>query len=166
MKTVEINLYKFSELSEEAKEKVLQSFSNINTDSDWWDGVYDDAANIGLTLTEFDLDKMYVKGHINYSNSAAETAETILSEHGKDCETYKTAKSFLSDLDALTGQYPNIEDCPEDVIESLEDDFIQSLLEDYRIILHHEYEYLTSKEAIIETIEANDYDFTEDGELY
>ena len=27
----------------------------------------------------------------------------------------------------------------------------------------HEYEYLTSREAIIETIEANDYDFTENG---
>ena len=30
----------------------------------------------------------------------------------------------------------------------------------------NEYDYLTGKEAIIETIEANDYDFTAEGELY
>jgi hypothetical protein len=32
--------------------------------------------------------------------------------------------------------------------------------------LETEYDYLTSEEAIIETIEANEYEFTEDGELY
>lgn len=32
--------------------------------------------------------------------------------------------------------------------------------------LEKEYNYLTTKEAIIETIEANDYDFTEDGKIY
>ena len=32
--------------------------------------------------------------------------------------------------------------------------------------LQKEYEYLTSEEAIIESIEANDYEFTEEGEIY
>jgi hypothetical protein len=32
--------------------------------------------------------------------------------------------------------------------------------------IQNEFEYLQSKEAIIETIKANDYDFTEDGKLY
>jgi predicted transcriptional regulator len=32
-------------------------------------------------------------------------------------------------------------------------------------MLQKEYEYLTSEEAIIETIEANEYEFTEKGEM-
>lgn len=164
MKTVEIKLYEFSELSEEAKERVLSEHWDINIGFEWWDGVYEDAEQIGLKITGFNLDHKSISGQ--FINSAPETAESILLNHGKMCETYKTAKLFLDDLNELTGKYPNIEDCPEDAIEALEDDFIQSLLEDYRIMLDNEYEYKTSDEAIIETIEANEYVFTEDGEIY
>jgi hypothetical protein len=164
MKTIEIKLYKFSELSEEAKERVLIDHYDINLFPEWWDSVYDDAAQIGLRITGFDLDYKSITGE--FIESAPETAEAILTNHGQMCETYKTAKTFLNDLDALTGKYPNIEDCPEDEIESLEDDFLHSILGDYRIILKNEYDYLTGKEAIIETIEANEYDFTEDGKIY
>ena len=165
MKTVEIKLYKFSELSESAKERVLSDHYDINIDFEWWDGVYEDAEQIGLEIKGFDLDRgRYVKG--SFINSPAETAELITINHGKGCETYKTAHNFLTELNELTGKYPNIEDCPEDDIEALEDDFLQLLCEDYRIILQQEYEYKTSEEAIIETIEANEYDFTEDGKIY
>ena len=39
------------------------------------------------------------------------------------------------------------------------------LSEGYRVMLASEYDYLSSEEAIIETIEANDYDFTAEGKL-
>jgi hypothetical protein len=45
----------------------------------------------------------------------------------------------------------------------LEDEFLKTLCEDYRIILSREYDYLTSEAAIIETIEANEYEFKADG---
>ena len=32
-------------------------------------------------------------------------------------------------------------------------------------MLRNEYEYLTSEEAVIESIRANEYEFTEDGKL-
>jgi hypothetical protein len=38
-------------------------------------------------------------------------------------------------------------------------------LEDYSIILQKECDYLSSEESIIETIEANDYEFDIDGNL-
>jgi hypothetical protein len=165
MKTIEIKLYQFSELSEEAKEKAVENLSDINVDYEWWLSTYEDAETVKLKLTEFDLERnRHCKGE--FMESPAETAELILTNHGKDCETYKTAKTFLAELNELTGKYPNIEDCPEDSIEDLEDYFLKSLLEDYRIILSNEYDYLTSKAAIIETIEANEYDFTEDGKIY
>ena len=150
-------------LTDEQKE-LIEKHRYINVDHEWWDSVYDDAAQIGLRITEFDLDHKSISG--KFINSAPAVAEAILAEHGKICETYKTAKSFLSDLDELTGEYTDIEDCPEDEIEALENDFLHSILEDYRIILDNEYDYLTGKEAIIETIEANEYDFTEDGKIY
>ncbi|HZK70619.1 MAG TPA: hypothetical protein VFD03_03735, partial [Clostridia bacterium] len=119
---------------------------------------------IGLNILEFDLDRSYfVKGE--FINSAPETAEKIIQEHGKNCETYKTAKEFLNDLNELTSKSDNIEDVNEDDFKNLEDEFLKSLCEDYRIILTQEYEYQTTKESIIETIEANEYDFDEDGDL-
>ena len=47
---------------------------------------------------------------------------------------------------------------------------ITELLRDFMNWIYHslnkQYEYLTSREAIIETIVANDYSFTEDGKLF
>ena len=43
---------------------------------------------------------------------------------------------------------------------------IGNLVDRLRIILQKEYEYQTSEEAIIETIKANDCEFTEDGKLH
>ena len=164
MKTKTINLYQFSELSEDAKEKAIQKLSDINTDFDWWSSTYEDAKRIGLKITFFDLDRnRYAKGY--FIDNATNCAESILQEHGKDCETYKTAKEFLNDLDELTGKFENIEDCPEDDIEDIENEFLKSLCEDYSILLQNECEYLESEEAIIETIQANEYDFDEDGNL-
>ena len=51
-------------------------------------------------------------------------------------------------------------------LQALEAEFLKSILEDYSIILQKEYEYLTSREAVEETIEANDYHFTENGNLF
>jgi hypothetical protein len=50
--------------------------------------------------------------------------------------------------------------------KDLDKEFLHNLLEDYRVMLQQEYDYLTSKDAVIETINANEYDFTEDGKLW
>ena len=56
-----------------------------------------------------------------------------------------------------------------DLISNDQEDALIELLKDfmrwiYRL-LEKEYEYLTSREAIIETIEANDYEFDENGNI-
>ena len=58
-------------------------------------------------------------------------------------------------------------------LESFNEDFEKFVIDIYKDIcrdiykrLEKEYDYLTSKEAIIETIEANEYEFTENGNLY
>lgn len=102
-----------------------------------------------------------------------QTAHDIIKKHGEQCETYKTAADYLSRRDALImewpcddeGQYINVDEL-DAKLDDMGEDFTKSILEDYRIMLRNEYEYLQSKEAIIETIEANEYDFTEDGNRY
>lgn len=167
MKTIEVNLYQFSELSERAKQKVISEFNNV--DHDWWDSTYADAATIGLRITSSDFDH-YVNGE--FTLSACEVAQNILNNHGETCETYKTAKEFMDAWQPIFNDYMDEESENyesgelEDELQDLEDEFLKSLREDYRIILRNEYEYLTSEKAIIETIEANEYYFTEDGKLY
>jgi len=171
MKTIEIKIYSFDELSEKAKEKAIENLSDINTDLDWWDTVYEDAKTIGLKITGFDLDRSrHATG--DFILSAQEVAQNILNNHGEACETYKTADSFLEYFNPLFAEYLD-EDSEhyesrdrEQELQELEDDFLKSLLEDYSIILQKEYEFLISEEAIIESIRANEYDFTENGEEF
>ena len=167
MKTKTINLYQFSELSEDAKQKAISNLCDINIDYEWWNCTYDDASNIGLKITGFDIDRgSYVNGE--FIDSALSCAHKIESEHGETCETWKTAKQFINDFNTINLKYENDEineDEAETDEEDLNEEFLKSLCEDYRIILRNEYGYLTSEEAIIETIESNEYDFTEDGKL-
>jgi hypothetical protein len=145
--TRQYKVFEFKELSEQAQEKALEKLQAWNVDGEWWENTYGDAEMIGLKITSFDIDRdSYVKGE--FTESEVDVAQSILDSHGEMCETYKTAKKFL------------------DGIEALKEEFRKSLLEDYRIILQKEYEYLTSREAVEEMCEANEYRFTEDGKIF
>lgn len=172
MKTNTYNTYKFSELSETAKEKAISKLYDLNVDYEWWNFVYEDARNVLLKITSFDIDRnRYCKGE--FIETAMETANAILENHGENCETYKTALNFIKEQTELVKKYSDgtaLNMVTQDneweydqEIEEIEKEFLKSILEDYSIALEKEYEYLTSKEAIIETIEANNYYFTEDG---
>jgi len=168
MRTIRTKVYQFSELSEQAKQKAIEVMSDCNVFSDWWDSVYEDAKNIGLKITGFDIDRAsYCNG--DFILSACEVAQNISNEHGETCSTYKTAESFIDEwqpiftnyMDESHADYESRES--EQKMQELEDEFLKTLCEDYRIILSREYDYLTSEAAIIETIEANEYEFKADG---
>lgn len=174
MRKETINLYRFQELSEEAKERALEDLYDLNVDiMDWWDFTYEDAENIGLKITSFDTGrKNSITG--KFTERPEDVAHTIIQEHGSGCSTYQTANNYLQEYNPLAERYEDAyykdlceeQDEIEAKLEDLAEDFLHSLLEDYLQILKNEYEYLTSKEVIIETIEANEYDFTEEGKLY
>lgn len=175
MKTIEIKLYKFSELSENAKQKAIEKFAEVNTDYEWYESIIEDAKNIGLRISEFELYNSH-KIDGTFISSAYECANAIAKEHGEVCETHKSAKLFIEDYNKLVEKFSdgiNKEQVTEENeydfdnwLDEKEEDFLQLILEDYLTILQNEYEYQQSDKAIIETIEANDYDFTEDGKLY
>ena len=174
MREEKIKIYKFNELSDEAKETAIENWREDGIGYGWWDCTYEDAEQAGLKLTEFDIDRGgYCKG--DFVKYAENTANKILAEHGEECETYQTATDFINESAKLLEKYlPELDEGGYDENESerdeaqqeLDAEFLRSILEDYRIMLQNEYEYLNSDEAISETIECNEYEFTEDGGRY
>jgi len=147
-------VYKFNELSEEGKRKAIERYSDINVDFEWWDSTYDDAKNIGLEITEFDLYCRTIRG--KFTMQPEDVIKKIFSDHGKGCETYKTAKKWKEELKLIQG---------DGEYDDLSEDFLKELLEDYKTILQNEYEYLTEEEQIRDTLVSNEYDFTADGKI-
>ena len=170
MRKIETTVYFFNELSEAAKQKAIENLSDINVSHNWWEFTYDDAKEIGLKITEFELDRnRYATGE--FLLSACEVAQNIFNNHGEECETYKTAQKFMEIWQPVFDDYMNEESTnfeseeSEGHLQELEDEFLKDLVEDYSIMLQDESEYLQSDESIIETIEANEYEFTENGKL-
>lgn len=91
MRTIEVNLYQFEQLSTEAKEKAIES-------------------------------------------------------------GYSVKEEFIDEYD--------------EEIEYLEDEYRKEMSEEILTWLRDEYEYLQTNESVAETLIANEYDFTEDGEIY
>jgi hypothetical protein len=168
MKTIELTLYTINELSENARQKAIQELSDINVDYNWWEFTYEDAKEIGLKITSFELDRnRYAEG--KFEEYSYEVAQNIINNHGESTETYKIAQNFIIEYKKTELEY-NEDDENNDVIdnerEELEQFFLCEILEEYSLILQREYEYLISDEAILKTIEANEYLFTENGKMY
>lgn len=165
MREVTIKLYKFDELSENAKIKVLSKFHDINTDHEWHDYILDDALSINLKITSFDIDKGIIEG--DFTDYIDGVIPAILSQHSKECDTYKLALEYKEKLDVIEARH-NVTDDDDTYTEerhALADDMLPELLELYLSMLKREYEYLSSEAAIIEAIRLNDYEFLSDGRL-
>lgn len=164
MRTIRTKVYQFSELSEKAKNKAIEWGYDINICHDWWEVIYEDAKEIGLKLTGFDIGRgRNCDGE--FILAANEVAQNIFNSHGEVCETYKIAEKFMEEWQPVFNTYMETED-GEDKLMEIEGDFLNSLLNQYLISLSNEYDYQTSDEAIIETIEANEYEFKEDGSRF
>jgi len=147
MRTIEVKLYTFNELSEEAKNKALEKLAEINVNYEWYEYIYEDAKSIGLNITEFDVDYRYnIEGKL--TEELPTVVKAILANHGDTTDTY-----------TLAMQYKNKHG------DDNEDKFLKELLQCYFKMLQDDYRYLTSEEAIIETILANEYEFLDNGKL-
>jgi hypothetical protein len=174
-----ITLYSFDELTDEAKDKAIERLDDLNVDYSWWDSIYEDAARVGIEITEFDTYHLTIDGKLTIS--LPESAAAVLREHGEKCGTYATATSHLEacmkafrlwlpeqdeDTSGNHAEEKWLRDFSyEDEANELAEDYRRAILEDYLFLLRDEYEYLTSRDAVVESIQANDYLFTEDGKL-
>lgn len=176
MRTIEIQAYKFNELDEQTKLQVVEDNIHINVEFDWWDCTYETFRESGIKVNSFDIGRRR-ECEIDFLEGGYEIATNIVDTFGEAMEIVNDAKDFIEKWDALVkyhGEGNEIDgysvkeelydDFDEDV-EGITNDLKRSLQHEILKWLRDEYEYLTSEEAIIEMIEANEYEFTEEGKL-
>lgn len=171
MKTVEIQLFKFDELTENAKQKAINKYRDSGINYYWYSFINEDAKDVGIKIKSFDISRKEIEIDLLYSYD--EVASKIISNHGEYCDSYIKAKCFLDDKDALVEKYSNginlsivSEEKFDEEFDDLEQDFKNDLEDYYLKMLRDELEYMESDGYIIQMIIDNDYDFTEDGEMY
>ena len=164
MKTIEIKVYRFEELDEQTKEKVIENYRYINVDNTfWYDWIKEDFIRLGLEIKEFNLDRgNYAKIYID---NLEETSKSILHEFGDSVAIKQTAKNYINEYEKIQANFKEDEDIEREV-ELLDEQYEKEYSEDILSYLRSSYDWEISDEAITETIEANDYDFTTDGKIY
>lgn len=193
MRTITKELYTFDELSDTAKQKALESLSDINTDYEWWN--YEDYTNIGK-IFGIQIDKIYFSGFSSQGDGACfEGHYRYNKDAPKKIREYAPLDTRLHDIaDTLQsiqkGQFYQLmsdtkhrghyyhENCTEtsvyrndnkDITREVEKQLIDTLKDFMKWIyrsLEKDYDHLTSEEAIKETIQLNEYEFYETGEQY
>jgi len=162
MKIKKIKTFTFEELSDKAKDVALNQFRGVHVDYfDWYHQVYDDANEIGIQITGFDIGRANsITGKFNSNTCSIYCAKNIIKNHGETCETYKLAKQFIEDyakFDSESEDFSPIE------FEEFEEQFLQNILEEYITMLKHDYDYNTSDEAVSEYIIETEVLFDENG---
>lgn len=169
MKQVTQTIYSFSELSKKAQQTALNRYADINTDYDWWQFIYDDAKEIGIEITGFDIDR---QNDIDIEDltmiTPIDVAENIIENHGEESDTYKAARKFLDAMTPIrvTEALLNEDYDDEELRQQFESDFSTDIMRCYWQMLYDDYQYRISDDGIIDTIIANDYEFYEDGTVY
>ena len=164
MKEVTVQAYKFSELSDDAKQKAIEKHWDIMTDWSWWEFIYEDAKRIGLNIRSFDLYPKEID--ITYEDDPEDVANAIMKEYGSAMDLYKLAAEYLDRYKQIEELVDEDEILPSDDLDALNEEFLHDIGECFLSFLNSEYEWRTSSESIGEELEINDYDFTADGKRF
>ena len=165
MKTIEIKVYKFEELDKQTQEKIIDNYRYINVEDTffWFDCIKDDFNRLGLEIQAFDLDRgNYAKIYID---NFEDTSKNIIEEFGDSVPIKQTAKNYIYEFNKIQANYKEDEDIERE-LEILDEEYQKEYSEDILSYLRESYEWEITDQAIIETIEANDYDFTTEGKIY
>lgn len=191
-------VFKFCELSQDAKETVIETFSDINTDYQWWDFLFEDFKTVGEILG-IEINEIYFSGFWSQGDGACfegnysykkdcikkikEYAPTDTELHSIATALFQIQRPYFYRLTANikhsghyyheyctaidvyqqdNTDYGNVSSNDVEAIEDLLRDFMRWMYQQ----LEKEYNWLTTKEQIISTIESNNYEFTEDGQQY
>ena len=195
MKTItkEFKVYDYSDVikNEELKGRVLEKMSDVNIFEEWWDFCFEDFKEIAK-LIGIDIKNIYFSGFYSQGNGACfegyysyakQSIKNLKAFCPNETEVFKIAeglqaiqKKHLYSLSASvkhSGHYyhsgcTEIQVYKNDSYEDIQE--IDELLRDFMdwmySKLRKEYEYLTSEESILETIEINEYKFNENGDIF
>lgn len=193
MKTIELKLYSFNELSDEAKEKAISEWLSGGGSYDFYYSEriasYRKAMEIynQLKSIENEISGSRLVAYIENNFSNLWRNKNRISKHkdGKfkncyysykyDCLKFRVSRIFeTNNIDncPLTGVCYDI-DFMEPIINFMKNPSSKitniDLCEDmpsYESIYDMDIEYMSSYEYVSEHFEANDYEFTEDGKIY
>lgn len=148
MRTISVNLYRFSELSDKAKQRALNDHRYYETEyMEWWESVYEDAKMIVLQINSFDDYTIDTELMVD----AEQVAKNIVMGHGEVCKTYQLAREYLN--------------LPQE--DRDDDDFKAKLSWEYHNMLQKEMEYLESDEHLSEVLDdPSIFEFYADGSRY
>jgi len=198
--TTETEVFAYSELSEQAKEKAREWYRNGNLDYEWWEGVEEQyttaCALFGLDISRIMFSGFWSQGDgasftgtYSYKKGALQTLKkefpqwtelhdickrltqmqkpnfygvsVDISQSGRYSHEMTMSFNVSVYIEGVGGRY----DIPEGLEEDVADIF-RDLARDIYKSLEAEYEFLNSDEQIEEAILCNDYQFTEDGEIF
>ncbi len=182
MEKREYTVYKFAELPEEAKQKALERYYNINIDHpDWYmaDGLLDVEQSkwvkYGLKDCLFQYKELYFdleRGqYLQFEDLKVTDREIFRQALGLSKRVWeKIDYSFDSErnnnttlrIESLEGD--NLTEKETVAIREAEETF-SDWVNTAWVNLRDDYEYQTSEKAIVETFEANGYDFTLEGHI-
>lgn len=178
MQTKTYNVYKFHELTKEQQQKAIDNLRDTNVDYDGWHEFTIEDETARLNLLGYEDVKISYSGFWSQGNGASFTAggnieklvpanmqkyvDRIAFKKSGHYEHEYTMSLDIDYNDEPLGNTQIIE------FENLEKELLENARIEARAIysrLQNEYEYYTSDESIIATIESNDYDFTENGKI-
>lgn len=188
--TTETQVFNFEELSEAGKRAAIDRCYDINIDHDWYQFTFDDFV-YQLEAIGFSNIEINFSGFSSQGDGASFTASDIdVEKFLKSCDEWERFTAlhgliFDGELVAKISRIGNYY-CHENTVDSdiecwnhteeqgkdiLElsvyvRDFVRNKSREIYKVLNEEYDYLTGDSAIIETFEANDYEFTADGKIY
>lgn len=195
MRQVTHTVYQFDELTEEAQQRAISEHYDWNIHNDWYDFVYDDAKRaasaLGISISNiyfsgfasqgdgacFEGSYEYKKGSIaaaaDYGKELQDIARALLDAQrpafyglvasAQQRGFYSHSGCMAIDVERYNGYYDRLD------VSADQHDAIEQALRDFAdwiyARLEAEYDYLTSEEAIAESLRANEMEFHETGAI-
>ena len=172
-------IVKYNELNEDQKTKVINNLRDINVDHDWFDFTYEDTKTI-LEFLGFSDVKIQFSGFSSQGDGASFTGKFKVSDNVNETkDRIKAVKEYTPHIKLFEYgmmRFNNEEWSDETLlikrishryshsgtISSDNKDltkFVRDFSNELYKTLEKEYDYLTSRKCIEETIEANEYEF-------
>ena len=134
-------VYKFSELSDVAKERALEDNRCVLVEVyDWIEGTLNYAERAGLKVYEIDINRGYVRLKFEEGMTVLSSIKKICRNFNKEEEIYKLAKEYYDEIikyfkeDEEIQEFMQAQKCPITILDMKIDEFIEhypdSMLED------------------------------------
>lgn len=194
IETIERKLYKFNELNDKAKQKAIEDHSRFigeNFDAEF---IIEDAKTIAAIMG-IEIKNIYYSGFWSQGDGACFTGSyaykkgsvKAVKEYAPNDNELHNIVQGLHDIQKANGYDLTVTDLrhrghyyhegcidlnvfkgelfADTSVESTVKELLQDLMRWIYRSLEREYEYQTGEAQVIESIKANDYEFTEDGRI-